>query len=205
MRALTLIASAPLALLAATASPAAAQDLTAPGGERVNAIIIYGNDPCPVGQGDEITVCARKPESERYRIPAPLREPSSTRSEAWNEKVLAYETVGRTGTNSCSPVGPGGSLGCTQKLIDRAYAERTQSTDVGFTQMIQDERARRGRRQCRRHPGPRRAGRQGRRSPRTRPPGSRRPTRRRRRPHGPAQQAVTFAPPPRGRGATHPS
>lgn len=143
MRALTLIASAPLALLAATASPAAAQDLTAPGGERVNAIIIYGNDPCPVGQGDEITVCARKPESERYRIPAPLREPSSTRSEAWNEKVLAYETVGRTGTNSCSPVGPGGSLGCTQKLIDRAYAERKQSTDVGFTQMIQDERARR--------------------------------------------------------------
>lgn len=143
MRALTLIASAPLALLAATASPAAAQDLTAPGGERVNAIIIYGNDPCPVGQGDEITVCARKPESERYRIPAPLREPQSTRSEAWNEKVLAYETVGRTGTNSCSPVGPGGSLGCTQKLIDRAYAERKQSTDVGFTQMIQDERARR--------------------------------------------------------------
>jgi len=143
MRALTLIASAPLALLAATASPAAAQDLTAPGGERVNAIIIYGNDPCPVGQGDEITVCARKPESERYRIPAPLREPQSTRTEAWNEKVLAYETVGRTGTNSCSPVGPGGSLGCTQKLIDRAYAERKQSTDVGFTQMIQDERARR--------------------------------------------------------------
>lgn len=142
MRALPLIASVPLALLAA-ASPAAAQDLTAPGGERVNAIIIYGNDPCPVGQGDEITVCARKPESERYRIPAPLRETPSTRVEAWNEKVLAYETVGRTGTNSCSPVGPGGSLGCTQKLIDRAYAEKKQETDVGFTQMIQDERARR--------------------------------------------------------------
>lgn len=142
MRALALIAAAPLALLAA-AAPAAAQDLTDPAGERVNTIIIYGDDPCPVGQGDEITVCARKPEAERYRIPAPLRQPNSTRAEAWNEKVLAYETVGRTGTNSCSPVGPGGSLGCTQKLIDRAYAEKKQQSDVGFAQMIQDERARR--------------------------------------------------------------
>ena len=146
MRAFALFAAAPLALIALSAlapAPAQAQDLTAPGGERVNAIIVYGNDPCPAGQGDEITVCARKPESERYRIPAPLRETPSTRVEAWNEKVLAYETVGRTGTNSCSPVGPGGSLGCTQKLIDRAYAEKRESTDVGFTQMIQDERARR--------------------------------------------------------------
>jgi len=100
MRAFALLAAAPLAL-AAIPAPASAQDLTAPGGERVNTIIIYGDDPCPAAQGEEITVCARKPEAERYRIPAPLREPSSTRSEAWNEKVLAYETVGRTGTNSC--------------------------------------------------------------------------------------------------------
>ncbi|MFC3175132.1 hypothetical protein ACFOD9_12805 [Novosphingobium bradum] len=143
MRATALLAAAPLALLAGLANPAQAQDLTAPGGERVNTIIIYGDDACPAGKGDEITVCARKPEAERYRIPAPLREPQSTRSEAWNEKVLAYETVGRTGIASCSPVGPGGSLGCTQKLIDRAYAERKQQSDVGFARMIQDERARR--------------------------------------------------------------
>lgn len=142
MRAIALIVSAPLALLAVT-QPAAAQDLTDPGGERVNTIIIYGDDPCPQANGDEITVCARKPEAERYRIPAPLREQQSTRSEAWNEKVLAYETVGRTGTNSCSPVGPGGSLGCTQKLIDRAYAEKQQETDVGFAKLLEEERARR--------------------------------------------------------------
>jgi hypothetical protein len=143
MRILASIA-APLALLA-VGSPAAAQDAppASPSSDRVNAVIIFGDDPCPQSQGDEITVCARKPEAERYRIPAPLRETPSTRSEAWNEKVLAYETVGRTGTQSCSPVGPGGSTGCTQKLIDRAYAERRQSTDVGFTQMIQAERAKR--------------------------------------------------------------
>ena len=142
MRAIAVLAAAPLALFAIP-SPAAAQDLTDPGGERVNALIVYGNDPCPVGKGDEITVCARKPEAERYRIPAPLREQPSTRSEAWSEKVLAYETVGRTGTQSCSPVGPGGSTGCTQKLIDRAYAEKRQSTDVGFAKLVDEERARR--------------------------------------------------------------
>jgi len=141
---IALLATAPLALAAALATPATAQDQpAAPGGERVNTIIIYGDDACPPSEGDEITVCARKPEAERYRIPAPLREQPTTRSEAWNEKVLAYETVGRTGTNSCSPVGPGGSLGCTQKLIDRAFAERRQETDVGFAKLIEAERARR--------------------------------------------------------------
>lgn len=127
----------------AAPAPAAASGSAAQGGERVNTIIVYGNDPCPASAGDEITVCARKAESERFRIPAPLRETPSSHSEAWNERVLAYETVGRTGTNSCSPVGPGGSLGCTQKLIDAAYAEKKEATDVNFTKMIQEERARR--------------------------------------------------------------
>lgn len=36
--------------------------------ERV--LVIFGNDPCPTNaSGDEIIVCARRPESERYRIP----------------------------------------------------------------------------------------------------------------------------------------
>lgn len=127
------------AALAAAPAPAPA----AGGGERVNTIIVYGNDPCPASAGDEITVCARKAEAERYRIPAPLRETPSSRSEAWNERVLAYETVGRTGTNSCSPVGPGGVNGCTQKLIDAAYAEKKAASDVNFTKMIEEERAKR--------------------------------------------------------------
>ena len=132
----------PLAAMA-IAVPAAAQDAPASGGEKVNTVIVYGDDPCPQSQGDEITVCARKAEAERYRIPAPLREVPSARSEAWNERVLAYETVGRTGINSCSPVGPGGSLGCTQKLIDAAYAEKRGSGDVQFSRMIEEERAKR--------------------------------------------------------------
>lgn len=138
------VGSAALALLAAPAllvPTAAAQDAAA--GERVNTVIVYGDDPCPVSTEAEITVCARKSEAERYRIPAPLRETPSATSEAWSQRVLAYETVGNFGTKSCSPVGPGGSLGCTQKLIDAAYAEKRGSVDVQFSRMIDAERAKR--------------------------------------------------------------
>ena len=139
-----ILAAPLLALLAVlSVSPAAAQPAPAGGTERVNSIIVYGEDPCPSSAGDEITVCARKAEAERFRIPAPLRETPSSRSEAWNQRVVAYETVSRMGTHSCSPVGPGGSLGCTQRLIDAAYAEKRGATDVNFAKMIEDERAKR--------------------------------------------------------------
>ena len=132
------LAFASLALLGAPA--ASAQEA----GEKVNQLIVYGDDPCPVSQGDEITVCARKSESERFRIPAPLRESGDLqKNEAWNNKVLAYETVGRTGTQSCSPVGAGGWTGCSNKLISNAYAEKRESSDVRFGELIQAERERR--------------------------------------------------------------
>ncbi len=128
--------------LAATAfAPAAsAQDA----GEKVNQLIIYGDDPCPASTDGEITVCARKAESERYRIPEPLRETGNLqKNEAWNNKVLAYETVGSTGTQSCSPVGAGGWTGCANKLIGNAYAEKRESSDVRFSELIQAEREKR--------------------------------------------------------------
>lgn len=139
-----LSAAAALAALSAglslAALPAAAQD---EGGERVNQVIVYGDDPCPGSSEQEITVCARKPESERYRIPEPLRGVDSPSSEAWTNRVEAYETVGAFGTLSCSPVGPGGSLGCTQRLIDRAYAEKKGGSDVKFGELIAAEREKR--------------------------------------------------------------
>ena len=139
----TLSAIVPVAALAvaAFATPALAQD--GQGDEKVNQVIVYGNDPCPASSGDEITVCARKPEAERYRIPEPLRGIDRPQAEAWNNKVLAYETAGRFGTNSCSPVGAGGFTGCTQQLIQRAAAERANGTDVKFGELIQKERERR--------------------------------------------------------------
>ena len=121
------------------AAPAAAQGPD----EKVNMIIVYGQDECPRPKGDEITVCARKSENERYRIPEPLRGSQSPENDAWNNKVLAYETVGRTGTQSCSPVGPGGSTGCVQRLIDKAYAEKGADPSIRFSELIAAERARR--------------------------------------------------------------
>lgn len=129
--------------LVAFAAPAMAQDDAGTDGEKVNQLIVYGNDPCPASTGNEITVCARKPEGERFRIPEPLRGIDRPTSEAWSSKVLAYETVGRFGTDSCSPVGAGGFTGCTQQMLQKARAERKNGTDVKFGELIQKEREKR--------------------------------------------------------------
>lgn len=141
MSRLFLTSAALVAGLLGGAAPTLAQDDA--GGEKVNQLIVYGEDPCPASAEGEITVCARKPEEERYRIPEPLRGVDSPRSDAWTNKVEAYETVGSFGTMSCSPAGAGGFLGCTQRLIDQAYAEKKNGSDVRFGELIQKERERR--------------------------------------------------------------
>jgi hypothetical protein len=130
-----------VAALAGLASPAAAQQADG-GSDKVNAVIVYGNDECPKPIGDEITICARKEEKERYRIPQGLRETPSAKSDSWNTRVLAYERVGKTGTMSCTPTGAGGWTGCSQKLIDQAYAEK-KGEDMSFAKLIEEERAKR--------------------------------------------------------------
>ena len=107
-------------------SPALAQN------GRVSEIIVYGTDPCPRSTDDEVVVCARKPETERYRIPERLRSSGSRQErEAWANKAIAFETYGRTGINSCSPVGPAGFTGCTQQLINQAFKERREEVEEG--------------------------------------------------------------------------
>lgn len=128
-----------LAVGAVSLLPVSAQDT----GESINALIVYGDDPCPVSTNDQITVCARKDDAERYRIPEILRDSASPQNEAWNNRVLAYETVFDSGTLSCSPTGPGGWTGCTQKMIDQAYAEKRTDASVRFAQLIEEERTRR--------------------------------------------------------------
>ena len=130
------------ALAALTSQPATAQEEA---GEKVNMIIVYGDETCPANKGDEIVVCARKPEAERFRIPAPFRggDPNSTINTAWSERARSFETVGQTGINSCSPVGINGASGCMAKLIHDAYAERKQPSDVHFGKAIEAERAKR--------------------------------------------------------------
>jgi hypothetical protein len=113
--------------LAALPAPAVAQ-----AGSRVSEIIVYGNDPCPRSTDDEVVVCARKPESERYRIPENFRSSGPRQAgEAWANKARALETVGATGINSCSPVGPAGHTGCLIQVIKQARAESDEAAAQG--------------------------------------------------------------------------
>jgi hypothetical protein len=120
--------------LAATAAAAGAfVVLPAPAAAQQNAIaeiIVYGNDPCPRSTDDQVVVCARRPESERYRIPEKLR-PSGTpqQQQSWANKSKVLETVGDTGINSCSPVGPGGFTGCLTQVIRQAREQRRQQAE----------------------------------------------------------------------------
>jgi hypothetical protein len=119
--ALSLIAAAG-AFAAGLAAPASAQ-------ERIRQVVIYGNDVCPrSSSGEEIVVCARKPETERYRIPQALRNEPSTdaASQSWANKADSLQYVGRTGIQSCSTVGPGGFTGCFAQMLAAARAERRQ-------------------------------------------------------------------------------
>ncbi|MEO5612443.1 MAG: hypothetical protein ABIT68_06765 [Sphingomicrobium sp.] len=124
----TLAASATLAGgLAAVPAPAMAQST-----DSISEIIVYGSDPCPRSTDDQVVVCARKPEAERYRIPEKLRNGGSRQSrQAWANRARAFETVGATGINSCSPVGPAGFTGCMTQVIKQARSEsREASSDA---------------------------------------------------------------------------
>jgi hypothetical protein len=109
-----------------------AQEALPPGPpEKIRQLIVYGSDPCPPSTGEEIVVCARRPETERYRIPENLREPEpDPESESWAARAESLEYVGRSGIDSCSPVGPGGMTGCLTELIRRAREERRQAATV---------------------------------------------------------------------------
>ena len=110
-----------LAGIGLAAAPASAQDAR----NAIAEIIVYGNDPCPRSTDDEVVVCARRPEAERYRIPERLREGGSLQSRtAWATRARSLEYVGRTGIQSCSPVGPGGHTGCLEQLLGAARVER---------------------------------------------------------------------------------
>lgn len=108
---------------AALPAPAAAQNSVA-------EIIVYGTDPCPRSTDDQVVVCARRPEAERYRIPERYRPSGPPQvSQSWAAKSKVLETVGDSGINSCSPVGPGGYTGCLTQVIRQAREQRKQQAE----------------------------------------------------------------------------
>lgn len=126
-----------------SAAPAVAQE-GAPA-EKINQVIVYGDDQCKPSTSDEIVVCNRLPEQDRYRVPQIFRggDPADPRNEAWANRIVAVERVGRFGTDSCSPVGLGGFTGCTQALVSGAKAEQRAANKTDWQALIADERAKR--------------------------------------------------------------
>ncbi len=118
------LAAGLFAVAATSLVPAAAP---AQQGQRIRQLVIYGNDPCPPSRGDEIVVCARRPETERYRLPPNVREQGDTspERESWAARARSLENVGDTGTDSCTTVGQGGQTGCLQKMIDSAVGDES--------------------------------------------------------------------------------
>ena len=108
---------------------------------RVNQLIVYGNDPCPPSTDDEIIVCARKPENDRFRIPENLRgDRNDPESRSWTDRAIELSYVGRTGIGSCTPAGPGGAIGCFNQLVDDFRAEREGRDSVNWNALIEQAR-----------------------------------------------------------------
>ena len=119
-----------LALIVALGANLAVAQPT-PDDRPVRRVTVYGRDACPRSTDEEAVVCARRPESERYRIPPALREQPEDAESSWAERSESLEMVGRTGTQSCSTVGPGGFTGCWDEMIRQARREREQARRQG--------------------------------------------------------------------------
>ena len=121
------------AALVATSAPLFAADDPPPPTPRdkVAMLVVYGNDECPRSSSDEIIVCSREPESERYRIPEKLRKPKKRAADrGWTDRVRTLETVNAMGRpNSCSPVGSNGQTGCIDKFLSE-WREQRKAEEV---------------------------------------------------------------------------
>lgn len=101
--------------------------------ERFSVLIAYGEEECLEAEGDEIVVCANRPESERYRIPKELRqqrEDEKAISHSWTSTVELHDEMSRVERpNSCSVVGTNGFSGCQRAMIRRWFAEQREKED----------------------------------------------------------------------------
>lgn len=116
-----------IAILAAlAAAPALIPSAQAQNAPQNGVLVIYGDDKCPTNtNGEEIVVCQRLDEAERFRIPKTLRETTGRPqvNQSWAVRSQDALTTGGVGTGSCSAVGAGGSTGCFVQQATAARAE----------------------------------------------------------------------------------
>ena len=125
------------AAIALWSAPGLAQDAA---GDKVNTVIVYGDGQCQESTAEELVICVRLDEGERYRIPEALRQSDDPANQAWANRVKSFEAVGDFGPLSCSPVGAGGELGCLAKIIEAAYEERRSGPSVRAAELIAQAR-----------------------------------------------------------------
>lgn len=138
MRRLILIAVLAVAAVSGTAVPALAQSSLKPPAStdgtqpREKLVIVYGNDACPKSEDkNEIIVCSRRPDEERYRIPPAVRNDIG-KPGAGSRNALVGQAPGGAGGSigSCTNIGPGGGTGCQQQMQDNYRAEKKAARGV---------------------------------------------------------------------------
>lgn len=120
--AIALAAAAP-AFAQSSLKPPASTDGTQP---RQKFVTVFGKDACPTSKDpDEIVVCTRKPDEERYRIPPGVRNDIGKPGDRSRKGLVGAAAGGAGGSiGSCTPIGPGGGTGCQQQIQDRYRAEK---------------------------------------------------------------------------------
>jgi hypothetical protein len=98
---------------------------TAKGAPVNGVLVLYGNERCPTdANGAEIVICEHRNAQEQFRVPKELREFKVTpENESWARRAEGTLDTGASGIGSCSAIGPGGSIGCTQQAFRRAKKE----------------------------------------------------------------------------------
>ena len=95
--------------------------------ERISFLVTFGDEKCREAVGDEIVVCAKAPEGDRYRIPVELRksEIEVPAGGSWTSAVESLDELARAvRPDSCSVNGSGGFTGCSQAALRQWFAER---------------------------------------------------------------------------------
>jgi hypothetical protein len=120
--------------------PTADADTSQP---RQRLVTVFGNEECPKPTSpDEVVVCARLPDSEIYRIPKQLRSADNRRVSPFqaNRALLLGDASGGAGGSigSCSAVGAGGMIGCSQQQVDAWAQDRTSRMQTGRTEIPED-------------------------------------------------------------------
>jgi len=107
--------------------PAKAEDTPA----KATSVTVYGDDPCPQTTPDEIVICARRPEHERYRIPKEFRKKKedAPSERSWADRLRSMDDVTAfSRPNSCSVVGTYGQSGCWDQMLRQWRAQRREMT-----------------------------------------------------------------------------